>query len=134
VILIASITLALVIAFGFNKYEGKLEYTLQGILASWSLGYVLFFVSFRLKLPESIERVLEALGKISYSVYLMHTFAMIAISNFTISGIPYIASVVVASIMLSIPTYLFIEKPAVRYAHNKWGRAKDGASDRTSGS
>ncbi len=133
-ILTASIVLSLVIGFGFSKYEAKLEYTLNGMLASWSLGYVLFFASFHLKLPIFIERGLKVLGKISYSVYLMHTFAMIAISNFAISGISYIACVVVASIMLAIPTYLFIEQPAVRYAHNRWRRAKDGVIDSKIGS
>jgi peptidoglycan/LPS O-acetylase OafA/YrhL len=128
-ILTAAIVLALVLGFGVSKYEGKLQYTLQGILVSWSLGYVLFFTSFRLNLPDFIQSLLEGLGKISYSAYLMHTFAIMAISNFEISGISYIGCVVLASILLSIPTYLFVEKPAVRYAHNRWGRATNGATD-----
>lgn len=119
VLLLGAIVAGLVIGFGVVDYHGKVEFTLRAVLLSWAVGYLVFFGSFLLRLPAALEAVLRKLGEISYSVYLVHTFALWGMSALGLTGWTYIVAVILVSVPLAMATYTWIELPAIRLSH-RW--------------
>lgn len=120
-VLVPAIAAGLVIGFGLSGYHGKIDFSLRAIALSWTFGYALFFGSFLLKLPHALDVTLRKLGEISFSVYLMHTFALWLIAATGLTGWAYIAGVIAISIPMAMLTYSYIELPAIRLSH-RWPR------------
>lgn len=118
-VLVVLIGTGLIVGFGVVDYHGKVEFTLRAVILSWAVGYLLFFGSFLLRLPAFVEGVLRKLGEISYSVYLMHTFALMGATALGLTGWTYIAAVIALSLPLAMATYTWIELPAIRLSH-RW--------------
>ncbi len=125
-VLIPAIALGLIVGFGLAGTHGALDFSLRAIALSWGAGYVLFFGSFALRLPEVAERLLRKLGTISFSVYLMHTFALWTVTAIGLSGWAYIGAVIILSLPLAMASYTYIELPAIRLSH-RWPRRKPDA-------
>ena len=64
-----------------------------------------------------IGKVLEKLGEISYSVYLLHPICFLVVSrNFNLDGVTTFALCVCATLLISYLVYQLIEKPLTAYA------------------
>lgn len=120
-ILVAAIAIGLYVGFGMVAYDGKVDFTLRAILLSWATGYALFFGSFFVRLPARLDAILRKLGEISFSVYLMHTFALLGVSATGLTGWAYIVAVVAVTVPIAMVTYSFVELPAIRLSH-RWPR------------
>lgn len=118
-VLILCILAGLIVGFGLVEYHGKVEFNLRSILLSWGAGYALFFASFFMTLPDAPGRLLRKLGEISFSVYLMHTFALRIVSATALAGWSYILLVFALTVAMSLVTYSWIELPAIRFSH-RW--------------
>lgn len=90
--------------------------TIRGIMITWILAYALFFAFFYVRhLPLSL---LAYLGRISYSIYLIHPLIIWTLLAFLPPSwwtLPLALTLVIASSAL---TYHFIERPGIRFA--KW--------------
>jgi peptidoglycan/LPS O-acetylase OafA/YrhL len=85
---------------------------------SWALAAVVFFVPFFFR-NGSIwsHSVLSFLGRVSYSIYLLHPVVLMLLSRAHLSGAILIASTFVITIAASAATYQFIEKPPIQFGH-----------------
>ncbi|TYL93501.1 acyltransferase [Bradyrhizobium rifense] len=81
------------------------------------------FVGFAALGEKAAWRFMSFVGTISYSIYLMGSFAMIVIFYFFGGGsgplqwFLFTAAVIAASILVSWLTYLTIEKPSINFGH-----------------
>lgn len=120
-VLVVAIAAGLYVGFGLVDYHGRVDFTLRAIALSWAAGYLLFFGSFFVRLPGLLDAGLRRLGEISFSVYLMHTFALWIVSATGLTGWAYIVAVLVLSVPIAMFSYSFIELPAIRLSH-RWPR------------
>ncbi len=125
-LLVPAMIAGLIVGFGIYAVPGGRDLSLTALALSWGVGYALFFASFALQLPGLAERVLRKLGTISFSVYLMHTFALWLVQATGLTGWAYVAAVIAVSLPLAMATYSWIELPAIRLSH-RWPRRKPDA-------
>jgi peptidoglycan/LPS O-acetylase OafA/YrhL len=88
------------------------------VACSWSLGFALFGISFfRLPLAR-MDSVFRFLGTISYSIYILHTYAFWILDATDIRGWPYVFAVACMTISASFVTYRLIEQPGITLSHS----------------
>jgi peptidoglycan/LPS O-acetylase OafA/YrhL len=84
---------------------------------SWAVAAVIFFVPFFMRRTTLWEHpALSFLGRISYSIYLLHGVVLILLIQ--LHGITLIVSAVVVTLVLSTLTYQFLELPPIRFGHS----------------
>jgi peptidoglycan/LPS O-acetylase OafA/YrhL len=75
-------------------------------------------------------RFMSFVGMISYSVYLMGSYAMVLIIHFfgvgqnPVEWLIFVAGVLAASILVSWPTFIFVEKPFISLGHRFRSRSR----------
>lgn len=112
VILFAFIFLGLASAFLFSPpSKPGVNFSFMQVLVTWGAGYGLFLIGLFTPIFVSGNRILALLGQISYSVYLLHSFAIEISIRFFGAGwwIPLLVFGV--TIPVSALTYRYIEKP-----------------------
>jgi peptidoglycan/LPS O-acetylase OafA/YrhL len=94
--------------------------TFQMAFDSWVVGGAVFFgLFFTRHLAIWSHSFLSYLGKISYSVYLLHAVVLIVLTRLHIDGLPLLFGVFAVTIGLATLTFRYIETPPIRWAHNK---------------
>jgi peptidoglycan/LPS O-acetylase OafA/YrhL len=94
--------------------------TFQSSIDSWALAAVIFFVPFFTRKSMIWAHPAGAfLGRISYSVYLLHPILLYVLLQTQIRGVPMIGITFAITIALAILTYKFIESPAIRFGHSR---------------
>jgi peptidoglycan/LPS O-acetylase OafA/YrhL len=91
---------------------------LAAMLNSWTLAYVMFFAFFALR-GRHLPSPLIGLGKITYSLYLMHGLVIQLVPKFH-PDLLWVAVAGVVSIAVSSVTYTWIERPVMRRAETGW--------------
>jgi len=91
--------------------SSEIAFTFLCVVISWFSAIGVFFVLFFVRNLQ-FPRFLLYLGTISYSLYLVHPFAIHFIPKSLPPGV-WIPAVVISSIALSMATYRFIELPAI---------------------
>jgi peptidoglycan/LPS O-acetylase OafA/YrhL len=107
---------------------------------SWALAAVIFFVPFFMRQTALWDHsTLSFLGRISYSIYLLH--GLILMSLVRLHGIELVVVAFVVTLGLSTLSYRFIELPPIRFGHSlkrvrgalpAAGKAVDATADRPS--
>jgi peptidoglycan/LPS O-acetylase OafA/YrhL len=94
------------------------EISLQCVLTSWGLAYAIFFAFAAIRHGNFWgASYLAWLGKISYSVYLLHPVFLFAAHRLGMESAALIAFVFGSTILASYYTYRFIESPAMALGH-----------------
>jgi peptidoglycan/LPS O-acetylase OafA/YrhL len=100
---------------GFQLFPGPHpNATFKMVAGSWSLAAMIFFIPFltrRLKIWE--QSVLSFLGRVSYSVYLLHPIVLYVLLFSPVSGVPLVVITFVVTLCLATLTYRFIELPPI---------------------
>lgn len=111
-----SIAVFVLIAIAFRIENGmpRDRFLPQTILAAWAVGYGVFFfgVLFGEKLPGRM--VFAWLGRISYSVYLTHSFLIMLGVMAGFSSWTLVFFVIMATCTVSTLTYHLVELPTIR--------------------
>lgn len=85
------------------------------LLCAWLAAYVVFLTVLGLR-HRAQPRLLQRLGVISYSVYLVHGVAVVAIAPFA-GAVVTAATQVVIVVAVSALTYRVVERPGMRLGH-----------------
>ena len=89
----------------------------QMAIDSWALAAVIFFVPFFMRQTALWDHsALSFLGRISYSIYLLHGIILIALIR--LHGIGLIVVAFVVTLGLSTLSYRFIELPPICFGHS----------------
>jgi peptidoglycan/LPS O-acetylase OafA/YrhL len=102
-----------------------------GLIASTSI--VLLAISFSSFSRILSARLLSYLGKISYSLYLLHTVVMLAVFHALMSITPSAAMIMAAALIVpaSALAYRFVEKPAMKFGAQlsaRWEKSESTAA------
>ena len=117
-IMIACIFALVAIAFRSVVGLPRDEFFVGTILSAWCLGYSILFCGLRFGNMLPGRSILAWLGRISFSVYLLHPF-LIALGVFLgASELSLVAFTVIATTALSTVTYRFVEMPAIAIGRN----------------
>jgi peptidoglycan/LPS O-acetylase OafA/YrhL len=84
-------------------------FTFQGATIAWSIAYVFFFAAFAMR-REQFPNPFLWLGRISYSLYLMHPLIVVAVAHWTQRPLAFVV-VAVGSLALAEVTFRCIELP-----------------------
>jgi peptidoglycan/LPS O-acetylase OafA/YrhL len=105
---------------GFKLFpSANLSTPFKTIIDSWSLAAAIFFVPFFMRQATVWEHsIFSFLGRISYSVYLLHGVVLYLLSRTALDGIRLIVVAFVVTIGLATLTYQFIELPPIRFGHS----------------
>ncbi|MBC7389200.1 MAG: acyltransferase [Opitutaceae bacterium] len=116
----AVLSLALYITFGYFHND---TFSLTCVLLSWTSGILLFmfFESFQIT-NSSLSSLLSYLGKISYSVYLVHPIVLYSINYYLkdLNPIFTISLSFLLSILVSAITFQLVERPTLKYLRSKF--------------
>jgi peptidoglycan/LPS O-acetylase OafA/YrhL len=93
----------------FTDINDSDPFTFWGAAIAWSLAYLFFFGAFTMR-QESFPRPFLWLGRISYSLYLMHPLIVVLVVHWTVRPLAMLV-VVVGSLALAEATYRFVELP-----------------------
>lgn len=121
--IIAVIVLGLFVGFELRPNPlSRLSISLRCVLTSWTLGAAIFFSAYFCRSCILFKnRLVRYLGKISYSIYLLHATVIHLVTPVfkNVPGGAYLtlAVVAIATIALAGLTYRFIEWPAIRLSH-----------------
>lgn len=89
------------------------EYTFLSVTTPWAIGYAFFLGAFTFR-DRTFPQVFAWLGKISYSVYLIHPVILIITPD--LSSRPLMLAVMLAgTLILANATYNFIEHPLIEF-------------------
>jgi peptidoglycan/LPS O-acetylase OafA/YrhL len=92
--------------------------SLTTVQNSWSLAALVFFVPFAFRgLPVWDHSILAFLGRISYSIYLVHGLVLHGLKDTPVTGWALVALTFVVTLPLAALTYRLIESPPIR-----WGK------------
>jgi peptidoglycan/LPS O-acetylase OafA/YrhL len=120
-VLIAAVTVFAIIGcyvnyVHFTDLNDSDPFTFWGAIIGWSLAYVFFFTAFSAR-RRQFPRPFLWLGRISYSLYLMHPLVLAIVTPWTNRPVAF-AVLVLASLLLANATYTYVEVP-----FQKLGRA-----------
>jgi peptidoglycan/LPS O-acetylase OafA/YrhL len=118
------VMLAITIAFNllvglrlFPSVSPTASFTMA--IDSWALATLIFFFPFFTRNTAIWTRSgFGFLGRISFSIYLMHTVVQYFVPVTLLSGVWVICFVFAITIGVSILTYRFIEQPPIRFGHS----------------
>jgi peptidoglycan/LPS O-acetylase OafA/YrhL len=115
-----SVTIALNLFVGFQIFPGvHPSASFKMVIVSWALAAVIFFASFFTRQAGLWQSsVFSFLGRISYSVYLLHAVVLYMLSLIPLVGIQLIGVAFFVTIGLSTLSYRFIELPPIRFGHS----------------
>jgi peptidoglycan/LPS O-acetylase OafA/YrhL len=97
----------------YQKGAGEDHYTFLSVLTAWVMGYAFFLGVFTLR-DQVFPQVFSWLGKISYSVYLLHPIVLGVTPQFGFRPL-WVAVTLVGTLILANATYHFIEHPSVEF-------------------
>jgi len=87
---------------------------------SWALAALIFFGAFATRAAGVWNHsILAFLGRISYSVYLVHPIVLFVFALMAVQGFGLIICTFAATIAISTVTYRFVELPAIRFGHRR---------------
>jgi peptidoglycan/LPS O-acetylase OafA/YrhL len=115
--IIAAIVVGLSARFYWLPDMGRsYDLTLRCVLTSWTLAYLLFF-GFMAARHSDVwgAGCLAWLGRISYSVYLVHPFFIYAARRLELTGVMLIVFTFCMTVGASMLTYRFIELPGIAF-------------------
>jgi peptidoglycan/LPS O-acetylase OafA/YrhL len=117
---VLSVTIVLNLFVGFQLYPGiHSSAPFKMVIVSWVLAAIMFFTAFFMRQASLWQNsVFSFLGRISYSVYLLHAVVLYVLSLIPLVGIQLIGVAFVVTIGLSTLTYQFIELPPIRFGHS----------------
>lgn len=110
---IAAIASALVVGFGFFPSEGPEAMTVGCVLLTWGLSFSIFAA---LYYTRPSLKLLQYLGVISYSVYLVHSPMITVVTALGVTGSLIVPLVLVATVLVSWATYKYVEEPFIEYS------------------
>jgi len=117
--LLAVIYMCLFVGFQLNPGSSPTAPSFRCVFLSWSMGFLMFFVPyFARDIDYKKVPFVLFLGKISYSIYLIHAVVLSIAEETNLSGLPFIAVGTVLSIGLATLSYKFIEKPGISFSHH----------------
>lgn len=93
----------------FTDLNDSDPFTFWGAAIAWSLAYLFFFGAFAMRREQFPEPFLW-LGRISYSLYLMHPLVVVLVVHWTLRPLAFLFAGV-ASLVLADVTYRFVEVP-----------------------
>ena len=111
----AVLTLALYITFGYFHND---TFSLTCVLLSWTCGILLFMFFESIQVSNSsLSTSLSYLGKISYSVYLVHPIVLYSVNYYFRNLNPFITISLsfLLCILVSTITFQLVERPALKY-------------------
>jgi peptidoglycan/LPS O-acetylase OafA/YrhL len=115
-VLSASLAFGLWLRFAKYPSPGEELLTLKETLVSWLAAYLFVGLLFALR-KRHFPMWLQWLGRISYSVYLVHALLLgMPGSKF---GIPWVIGIMALAILVSAITYRFIEQPPLEWSKGK---------------
>lgn len=92
--------------------------TFQTAIDSWGLAFAIFFIPYVTRKSHLWgHSVFAFLGRISYSIYLLHAVVLFMLSKIDLEGFVLIAATFTFTIASSIVTYTWIELPPIRFGH-----------------
>jgi peptidoglycan/LPS O-acetylase OafA/YrhL len=120
------ISAAVYFNYGFHRADlPRYHFAYPAIVSAWFSGYLLFLVCLKFR-EKSFPNVFLWLGKISYSIYLMHSLIIYTFMHFTrfsaLPGIVQFSVTLAATLLLSSLTYYIIEAPSIKLgsASQRW--------------
>ena len=121
-ILTVTVGFGLYVGFFLRPSSSPIAPTFPCVAISWSLGGALFFIPFFYRTWVLTNNAISRyLGKISYSIYLLHPLVISVVTatfaHTVISGWYLVALIAIGTIMLSSLTYRFIEFPMISLSH-----------------
>jgi peptidoglycan/LPS O-acetylase OafA/YrhL len=93
----------------YTDLNGGDVFTFQGATIAWSIAYVFFFGAFAMR-REQFPGPFLWLGRISYSLYLMHPLLVVAVAHWTQRPLAFVV-VAVGSLGLAELTFRYVELP-----------------------
>jgi peptidoglycan/LPS O-acetylase OafA/YrhL len=93
----------------FTDLNDSDPFTFWGAAIAWSVAYLFFFGAFAMR-REQFPKPFLWLGRISYSLYLMHPLLVVLVVHWTVRPAALLF-VMVTSLLLAELTYRFIELP-----------------------
>jgi peptidoglycan/LPS O-acetylase OafA/YrhL len=105
----------------FTDLNDSDPFTFWGATIAWSLAYLFFFAAFAAR-SERFPSPFLWLGRISYSLYLMHPLIVVFVMHWTVRPLALLF-VIVASLLLANVTYRYIELPFQELGRRVQGRA-----------
>lgn len=97
----------------YKKADSTELFTFPAVMAPWTTGYIFFLGVFTLR-NRIFPQFFSWLGKISYSVYLMHPTLLILKPNFLPRPLS-LAVMLAATLILASITFHFIEQPLIGF-------------------
>ena len=96
------------------------------VIDSWALAAVIFFIPFFTRKATLWEHsALTFLGRISFSVYLLHGIVLYLLGLIELRGVLLIVVTFVVTVCISSITYRFIELPPIRFGHSFKAKVSD---------
>jgi peptidoglycan/LPS O-acetylase OafA/YrhL len=118
VVLLATILFCLYVGFRLRPSMSPIAASFRCVIVSWLLAGGIFLIPFLFRdWPLAYVRALRYLGKISYSIYLVHPIIILLLSLTAIDGFLALAIVMAATIAVSSITYRYVESPAISLSH-----------------
>jgi peptidoglycan/LPS O-acetylase OafA/YrhL len=93
----------------FTDLNDSDPFTFWGAAIAWSVAYAFFFSAFAMR-QERFPSPFLWLGRISYSLYLMHPLIVVLVVHWTLRPVAFLV-VVVVSLALADTTYRYVELP-----------------------
>ena len=93
----------------FTDLNDADPFTFQGATIAWSIAYLFFFAAFAMR-RERFPNPFLWLGRISYSLYLMHPLIVVLVAHWTLRPLAFVV-VAVGSLVLAEVTFRFVELP-----------------------
>ncbi len=114
-----AVALNLVVGFLLYPSPAAAAPSFRCVAISWAVGTGIFLLPFLFRsLPLVRNTALAWLGKVSYSIYLVHILAIMAFEQTALEGVALVLAIMAATLALSGMTYRWIEQPMIAYAHS----------------
>jgi peptidoglycan/LPS O-acetylase OafA/YrhL len=104
----------------FTDLNDSDPFTFWGATIAWSVAYLFFFGAFAMRREQFPEPFLW-LGRISYSLYLMHPLVVVLVVHWTQRPLALLV-VMVVSLLLADATFRFVELPFQELGRRVQGR------------